>query len=68
MPEKLTDMTPARNTQAKSEMGIVLGCQRLRRATWEDAIGIVRNGAGYVRQGSDLILINSEAFETAVYQ
>ncbi len=54
--------------QAKTRMCIVLGCQRLRRATWEDATAIARNGSGYMRAGRDLIWFWSEAFEQGALQ
>lgn len=48
--------------QAKSELCIVLRCYRIK-GTLMDALAMATNGAGYVRQGRDLVLVCSEAFE-----
>ena len=48
--------------QAKNELCIVLRCYRIR-GTLMDALAMAMNGAGYVRQGRDLVLVTSEAFE-----
>jgi hypothetical protein len=66
--EKLSEATPACNTQEKNEMGIVLGAQRLRRATWWDAAAMCRNGAGYVRDGDDIRHFTSEAYENGLWK
>ncbi len=65
---KLSEATLECNTQANSEMGIVVGPHRMRAATWEDAIGLVRNGAGYVRDGGDLRHITSDAYENGLWR
>lgn len=51
--------------QAKTFVCIIIGCQRLH-TDWADALAIACNGAGYVRDGRDLRLIHSEAFEQTV--
>ena len=53
--------------QAKTFVCIIIGCQRLH-TDWADALAIACNGAGYVRDGADLRLIHSEAFEQWVMQ
>jgi hypothetical protein len=40
----------------------------MRAATWEDAIGLVRNGGGYVRDGGDLRHITSDAWENGLWR
>lgn len=49
-------------------MGIILGGQRVRRATWDDVIRMARNGYSVIRDGADVRLCWSEAFETEVLQ
>lgn len=61
MDATIREAVKIRNTQAKS-ITIILGCQRLRRATYEDALAIAHNGAGYVRQGKALTWFWSEGF------
>lgn len=48
--------------QAKNELCIVLRCYRIR-GTLMDALAMVTNGAGYVRQDRDFVLVCSEAYE-----
>lgn len=55
--------------QAENPLCIVIGCQRLRGATWLDALTIARNGMGYVRlSATTLALIWSDAYEQTVMQ
>lgn len=48
--------------QAKNELCIVLRCYRIR-GTLMDALDMAMNGSGYIRQGRDLVLVSSEAYE-----
>jgi|CXWL01.1.fsa_nt_gi hypothetical protein len=52
----------------KKPMGIIFGGQRIRSATWDDVIGMARNGFAVIRDGTDIRLCWSEAFETEAMQ
>ena len=48
--------------KTEKSMGIIIGCQRIR-GTWETVNAMARNGYAVVRDGRDVRLIWSEAFE-----
>ena len=50
--------------QDKSGLGIILGPHRIR-GTWADVCAMARNGYAVVRDGLDVRLVLSEAFETS---
>ena len=49
------------------KVGIILGCQRMT-GTWRDVIAMARNGYAVIREGRDVRLVWSEAFETGAVQ
>lgn len=64
----LLDQKQLCNSEASDNLCIIIGCQCLRRSTWEDALGIARNGSGYVRLGRHLIWCWSESWEAGALQ
>lgn len=49
------------------KVGIILGCQRLN-GNWQDVLAMARNGYAVIRDGADVRLMWSAAFETEVLQ
>ena len=49
-------------------VGIILGPHRIRTSGWADVCTMARNGYAVIRDGADIRLCWSEAFETGVLQ
>lgn len=49
------------------KVGIILGCQRMK-GTWRDVLTMVPDGYAVIRDGRDVRLVWSEAFEVGGYQ
>ena len=49
------------------KVGIILGCQRMT-GTWSDVCCMARDGQAVIRDGRDVRLVWSEAFEVGGYQ
>lgn len=64
--QRTRDKSATRKRQ--KPMGIMFGGQRIRSATWNDVIGMARNGFAVIRDGTDIRLCWSEAFETEALQ
>ena len=61
------DCDKSATVKRNQNVGIILGCQRMN-GNWQDVCAMARNGYAVIRDGLDVRLIWSGAFETEAVQ